>query len=678
MVVNKKMSVRVSLSEISDVDIESFEKHLIIEENTRQGKQHIQRCPWLLPPRFNTVRRDETHAFLPFQWGNSYYDKRYRTPRSDCAPTKITFQGKLREEQNVILKETVELLNKHGSTVMAIYPGGGKCLGEGTPILLYNGLIKNVEDIIKGDLLVGDDGAPRIVQSTCRGTETMYRIRHADIPIIGFQCNRSHILTLWDPSLYKLVDMDIPTYLIHPHRLMLRGAYFDFDSENFPLEQRRKSIVGRAISNNGLFWLPYSEITLREVMLSGLCVVAVEEQKIYFEDPFGVLVDTHKRVMITFPLSVRKTRENTYYGFEISGNGRFLLGNGIVTHNTITSLAISAIVGTRTMILVNKIVLIDQWIATIQKVFGEHARIQHLKTKSKIQPGCQFYIMNALNVSKRDFSDYQKLQIGFVIVDECHLIMTKIFSRAMSYLCPRYLLGLSATPFRPDGFDALIELYFGLRKVVRKLYRPHIVYTLETKIKIVADKNMRGETLWNTVIDEQTGHAQRNRLIMDICARFHDRSILILSKRIHQIDTLYEGLRETQSVTLLKDGETSFDKDARILIATFQKVGTGFSHDKLDMLILATDAEEYFIQYLGRVFRRPDTQPIIVDIIDDNPILRRHFLTRRGVYQECGGKISPYPAGNLPIDTRGEREETEPEPQKLVPLLSKYRASKNP
>jgi hypothetical protein len=136
---------------------------------------------------------------------------------------------------------------------------------------------------------------------------------------------------------------------------------------------------------------------------------------------------------------------------------------------------------------------------------------------------------------------------------------------------------------------------------------------------------------------------ERNKNIVNICQRHPDRNILILSKRIHQIDTLYNGLKELdEHVTLLKDNETSFDKDARILIATFQKVGTGFSHDKLDMLILATDAEEYFMQYLGRVFRRPDVQPIIMDIVDDNPILRRHFLTRRNVYQECGGKIYPY------------------------------------
>ena len=43
--------------------------------------------------------------------------------------------------------------------------GVGKCHGKGTKILMYDGTIKNVEDIKKGDQLMGDDSTPRIVLS---------------------------------------------------------------------------------------------------------------------------------------------------------------------------------------------------------------------------------------------------------------------------------------------------------------------------------------------------------------------------------------------------------------------------------------------------------------------------------------------------------------------------------
>src|ERR1700730_1827818 len=41
--------------------------------------------------------------------------------------------------------------------------GSGKCLGKHTRVLMYDGSIKNVEDIQPGDLLMGPDSRPRTV-----------------------------------------------------------------------------------------------------------------------------------------------------------------------------------------------------------------------------------------------------------------------------------------------------------------------------------------------------------------------------------------------------------------------------------------------------------------------------------------------------------------------------------
>jgi len=142
------------------------------------------------------------------------------------------------------------------------------------------------------------------------------------------------------------------------------------------------------------------------------------------------------------------------------------------------------------------------------------------------------------------------------------------------------------------------------------------------------------------VIDKQTSDGERNLLIASTCQKYPDRNILILSKRIKQIEEISRYLQgNNENVTVMKENDNTFDEDARILVATFQKVGTGFSHDKLDMLILASDTEEYFIQYLGRVFRRPDVEPIVIDFVDKHPILKKHFLSRKKVYEQCGGVV---------------------------------------
>ena len=54
--------------------------------------------------------------------------------------------------------------------------GSGKCFAAGTEILMYDGTIKKVEDILPGDTVMGDDSTPRTVLDLARGSEELYRI----------------------------------------------------------------------------------------------------------------------------------------------------------------------------------------------------------------------------------------------------------------------------------------------------------------------------------------------------------------------------------------------------------------------------------------------------------------------------------------------------------------------
>jgi hypothetical protein len=77
--------------------------------------------------------------------------------------------------------------------VMIDAPTG--CHAAGTKVIMYNGELRNVEDVIVGDLLMGPDGTPRTVLELCRGKEEMYEIS----PKKGgkaFVVNGNHILSL--------------------------------------------------------------------------------------------------------------------------------------------------------------------------------------------------------------------------------------------------------------------------------------------------------------------------------------------------------------------------------------------------------------------------------------------------------------------------------------------------
>ena len=293
-----------------------------------------------------------------------------------------------------------------------------------------------------------------------------------------------------------------------------------------------------------------------------------------------------------------------------------------------------------TLVIVNKLVLIKQWEESILK-FCPQAIIKKPTAKTKNNEGVHFYIMNAQNVEKMPKNFFKN--VGTVIVDEAHMIMAETLSKSLQYVFPRYLIGLTATPYRPDGLDILLSLYFGQHKIIRKLYREHTTFRVDTGFKPPIERTVQGRVNWGAILDAQANNQDRNDLIINLIKHYSERNFLVLVKRVEQGKYIVNKLLEQgESVTDLIGSNQEFDKDARILVGTCQKVGVGFDHSKLDALLLATDVEEYFIQYLGRVFRTKDHEPLIFDLVDNNNILIKHFNTRRKVYQDHGGTVKNF------------------------------------
>ncbi len=88
--------------------------------------------------------------------------------------------------------------------------GAGKCFAKHTKILMFNGTSKEVQDIVVGDIIMGNDSTPRMVLALSRGREMMYRVT----PTKGesYVVNESHILTL------KCADLRKNTFSNHPSK----------------------------------------------------------------------------------------------------------------------------------------------------------------------------------------------------------------------------------------------------------------------------------------------------------------------------------------------------------------------------------------------------------------------------------------------------------------------------
>lgn len=307
-----------------------------------------------------------------------------------------------------------------------------------------------------------------------------------------------------------------------------------------------------------------------------------------------------------------------------------------------TATAINMAIGMRmpTLIILSRLVLYDQWVSSIKK-FCPEAKIQKVTSKSKCDTLAHFYIVNAINVPKLEKGFFSK--VGTLIVDELHLIGTEKLSASLYHVCPRYSIGLSATPTRPDGMDKLLYAYFGKEQVYRKLFREHIVYKISTGFKPLVQSTASGNLDWNSILTSQAESEERNDIIIRLVEKFTDRSFLILCKRVSQAKYLEEKfLDRSISVTSLIGVKRTFDSESRVLVATVQKVGVGFDHPRLNTLLIAGDLQEYFLQYLGRVFRTEEGVPVIFDLVDSFGVLNRHYLERRRVYLDHGGRIKSF------------------------------------
>ena len=117
--------------------------------------------------------------------------------------------------------------------------GTGKCHGKDTPILMYDGTTKLVQDVREGDLLMGDDSTPREVLSLANGRDEMFAIK--SIKGDQYIVNSEHILCLQHTShKSEITEITVKDYLNLSKKLQrnLKGyrTAVDFKERKVPVD----------------------------------------------------------------------------------------------------------------------------------------------------------------------------------------------------------------------------------------------------------------------------------------------------------------------------------------------------------------------------------------------------------------------------------------------------------
>jgi len=246
--------------------------------------------------------------------------------------------------------------------------------------------------------------------------------------------------------------------------------------------------------------------------------------------------------------------------------------------------------------------------------------------------------------------------IGYLIVDECHRCPSRTFTEAVTYFDSRYMLGLSATPWRRDKLSQLIFWHLGdvhhevdPSVLVENGHILHAeIFTRNTDFKPYYDPVNE----YSKMLSELTADDRRNHLIASDVAHEIQSSpgvCLVLSDRKKHCENLCAILQYKFNINadLLTGDLTGIQRKSvkerldqgrvKILIATGQLIGEGFDCRDLSTLFLATPIRfsGRVIQYLGRVLR-PTTgkkQARVFDYVDVKvPPLLKAADARQKVY----------------------------------------------
>jgi superfamily II DNA or RNA helicase len=266
--------------------------------------------------------------------------------------------------------------------------------------------------------------------------------------------------------------------------------------------------------------------------------------------------------------------------------------------------------------------LAAQWMQRIESFLGIPAAECGLIAggRAKIGDTISVALVQSLYKCAEEVSE----RIGFLVVDECHRCPSRTFTEAVTGFDSKYMLGLSATPWRRDNLSRLIFWFLG--DVHHEVDTSHLVATGVVLAAEVIERETEFRPYHDPVVEyskmlsELTADTVRNLLIAGDVAREARESAgicLVLSDRKAHCENLQALLRfrfKVESELLTGDlpieerqevvGRLNAGR-ARVVIATGQLIGEGFDCPNLSTLFMATPVRfsGRLLQYLGRVLR---------------------------------------------------------------------------
>lgn len=313
---------------------------------------------------------------------------------------------------------------------------------------------------------------------------------------------------------------------------------------------------------------------------------------------------------------------------------------------TIMALYLISILKRKTMIIVHKEFLLNQWVKRIEEFLPE-ARIGIIQASKVDYKNKDIVIGMLQSLSSKEYDiDEVFGEFGFTVVDECHHIAAEVFSRSLPKVNSYYSLGLSATPKRADGLSHVFESYLGpiVYKVSKrddKLVRVNIINYNDNYSGYNKDElNAYGKVCIPRMINNIAENSSRNILIKSILRNLvkAGNQTLVLSDRRGHLKELFDMVSEFATVGYyvggMKQRELDISETKQIILGTYPMSSEGLDIPTLNAVVFTTPKSS-IEQSIGRITRKNhETTPVAYDIVDNFSLFPRQSAKRLTVYKK--------------------------------------------
>ena len=401
------------------------------------------------------------------------------------------------------------------------------------------------------------------------------------------------------------------------------------------------------------------------------------DKKIYIPRFFGIErygmphrseITKGESISLDFPKSLRDYQEKIVeiymdYIKKPICNGSNDFGNGGILEvpcgrgKTVMALKIISNVQKKTLIIVHKEFLMNQWIERIEE-FLPGAKVGKIQGPTFDVEGKDIVIGMLQTLYDRALPENAFDCFGLTIVDEVHRIGSEQFSKTLLRVVSPNMLGISATVDRKDKLTCVLYMFIGPKIYTeqRKDDDPVCVRSIEyisTDPEFnETEYDFKGQAKYSTMISKLCDFGPRSDFIVKVLQDLVEESktnndeaqIMVLAHNRSLLKYFYEAINHRNFASVgfyvggMKQKELQETEGKEIVLATYAMAAEALDIKTLSILVMATPKTD-ITQSVGRILRVRHDNPVVVDIVDHHDVFQNQWKQRKTFYRKCNYKI---------------------------------------